>query len=124
MKKPAKKMVPVTLVIHTEREVPADWDDDLISFHIEENSCRDTDIERFARAIDDDPSHCKTCFISAAFVGHIPFDEIRERAEERARVVSWLRELPPPWDERVDPETVSMWCADQIAAGEHAKGST
>lgn len=69
-----KKQIQITVVYHVTEEVPDDWDEGNIAFYVEENHCHDNYVTAMAREIDADPSHCKTCHRSVAFVGHIPLE--------------------------------------------------
>ena len=65
-----KTVVRVTLVFETEHEVPDDWDEDQVRFHLEENYCignfADDLVERLEA--DDAKSVCSVCSKSTAEV--------------------------------------------------------
>jgi hypothetical protein len=69
-----KREVKLTLVIRMTRELPADWTDEDVQFHIEENLCRDNLVEQLAREIQAKPNVCCTCHRSEAFVGHLKLE--------------------------------------------------
>lgn len=74
---PPKKKVAVTAVFHLEYEVPEDWDDDLIAFHIEENHCVGNYVNALHREMQVEPRLCSLCSgRAAAFVGHVQLDKI------------------------------------------------
>lgn len=75
-----QKRIPVTVVFHLYREVPEDWDDHLIHFHLEENHCIDNFVNDMTRDIEANPGYCQSCNRAETIVGHIPFKDIQALA--------------------------------------------
>ena len=74
---PPRKKVQVTFAVHIKYEVPEDWDDDIIAFHIEENHCVGDFVNALHREMQAEPGLCSLCSTrGAAFVGHVPLDKI------------------------------------------------
>lgn len=71
------RAVKFTVAYHLEAEVPDDWDDEAISFYIEENHCLDNHVETLHRRIEAHPGYCQTCPIGEAVVGHVAFEDLR-----------------------------------------------
>lgn len=76
-----KVIVPVTLVLHLEKEVLVRTESEederkFRQFYIEENHCLDNYIEDLHRECQADPGVCQTCHRGEAFVGHIKFEDI------------------------------------------------
>lgn len=69
-KKDQRKRVDVTLVIHTHMDVPADWDDEMIRFRVEELRCRGDYLREIIRE-EDRNGGCDVCTFSKACVGHL-----------------------------------------------------
>ena len=67
-----RRRVDVTVVLHTWEDVPAEWSDEDVRFYIEENHCKDNYVQRLAKEIEADQSHCHTCCKGArAYVGKV-----------------------------------------------------
>lgn len=80
------KTVKFTVVYHLEEEVPDDWDENSQQFYFEENHCLDNHVTAMNRKIEKDPGYCQTCPIGEAYIGHIPFAEIRRVSERHGDV--------------------------------------
>lgn len=81
--RPGYKRVPVTLVFHVYETIPDDWEDGG-QFFIEENHCLDNYVRAMGETLarHDHPtkpiSYCTTCCRGEAYLGHIPFAEVKK----------------------------------------------
>jgi hypothetical protein len=64
------KKIPITLIIRMATEVPEEWDDGMIKFHIEENHCIDNHIDQLVQENATHPGECVNCARGNAIVGH------------------------------------------------------
>ncbi len=71
-----KRRIKVQVTYTLVDEVPADWDDDLCRFYVEDNHCLDNYVDQLAREIAAKPYYCGTCYRGEAkFLGDAPLPD-------------------------------------------------
>lgn len=74
----AKRRVPVTVVFHTWKDVPAEWTDEDVRFYVQENHCLGNYITTEQHKMDANPGVCTVCSRGVALVGHRMLAEMAE----------------------------------------------
>ena len=78
--RPGYRRVPVTVVFHLYETIQEDWEDGG-RFFVEENHYVSNYVTEMHKDIEAQPDVCSLCDHAKAYLGHIPFDDIR-RAQE------------------------------------------
>lgn len=79
--RPGYRRIPITVVFHLYEDVLTEWDESNERFYIEENHCIDNYVDDLAEDIAKAPGRCQTCHRASAYLGHLPFDQIRKVQE-------------------------------------------